>query len=65
MTTKKLSLQSIIIALMIILPLLSIAQPGFDDDVEDVPIDGGLSLLIAGGVGIAAKKIKDKKSTAE
>lgn len=65
MTTKKLPLKTIIIVLIIVLPLLSIAQPSFDDDVEDVPIDGGLSLLIAGGIGMAAKKMKGKKSTGE
>ncbi|MCU0322017.1 MAG: hypothetical protein MUE72_06330 [Chitinophagaceae bacterium] len=65
MNLNKLPLKTIIIIFMIVLPLLSIAQPSFDDDVEDVPIDGGLSLLIAGGIGIAAKKMKGKKSTAE
>ncbi|MEI2708389.1 MAG: hypothetical protein V9E96_05130 [Chitinophagaceae bacterium] len=38
------------------------AQPVFDDDVNDVPIDGGLSLLIAVGVGYGAKKIKEKRN---
>lgn len=58
MNTNKLNLKTIIIVLIVILPLLSIAQPSFDDDVEDIPIDGGLSLLIAGGIGVAAKKMK-------
>jgi hypothetical protein len=35
----------------LILPSLVHAQPVFDDDVNDVPIDGGLSLLVAAGVG--------------
>jgi len=40
-------------------------QPsGFDDDVNDVPIDGGLSLLVAAGIGIGAKKLRDKRNTA-
>jgi hypothetical protein len=43
------------------LPSLVHAQPVFDDDVNDVPIDGGLSLLIAAGVGYGAKKMRDKK----
>jgi hypothetical protein len=43
------------------LPSLVHAQPVFDDDVNDVPIDGGLSLLIAAGVGYGAKKMRDKQ----
>ena len=42
----------------ICLPSLVNAQPVFDDDVNDVPVDGGLSLLIAAGVGYGVKKIK-------
>ncbi len=33
----------------------------FDDDVNDVPVDGGLSLLVAAGVGYGAKKLRDKR----
>ena len=34
--------------------------PGFEDDVEDeVPLDGGLSLLVVAGVGYGMKKITD------
>lgn len=42
------------------LPMLALAQddPGGD---PDVPIDGGLSLLIAAGVGYVAKKGYDKR----
>ncbi len=28
----------------------------------DLPIDGGLSLLVAAGVGYGAKKLKEKKA---
>ena len=45
----------------LVLPSLVHAQPVFDDDVNDVPIDGGLSLLIAAGVGYGAKKMRDNK----
>ena len=33
------------------------AQPGFDDDVQDTPIDGGVSVVLAAGVayGLARK----------
>lgn len=44
-------------------PALVHAQlPGFNDDVDDVPIDGGLSLLVAAGVGYGIKKMKKKSS---
>ena len=42
------------------LPFLSIAQ-GVPEDVNDVPIDGGLSLLMAAGGGYVAKKMYDAK----
>jgi hypothetical protein len=46
---------------LLIFPSLLFAQPGFDDDVADVPIDGGLSILLAAGVGYGAKKINDAR----
>lgn len=55
-----------ILPVMVVLFLLScpslvFAQPGFGDDVDDVPIDGGLSLLVAAGVGYGAKKLRKRK----
>ena len=47
--------------ILFILPSLSHAQPGFGDDTDDVPIDGGLSLLVAAGVGYGAKKLKERR----
>ena len=42
---------------------------GSEDDTQDVPIDGGISLLVAAGVGYGAKKLhhlrKQQKSTDE
>ena len=58
------TIQVISFALLVIffmLPAITHAQPGFGDDVDDVPIDGGLSLLIAAGVGYGVKKIKQRK----
>jgi len=46
----------------LIIPSLTHAQPVFDDDVNDVPVDGGLSLLVAAGVGYGAKKLKEKRN---
>jgi len=49
------------ILLIILIPTVIFAQPGFDDDVSDVPVDGGLSLLVAAGIGYGAKKMRDKR----
>ena len=46
----------------LIIPALLNAQPVFDDDVSDVPIDGGLSLLIAAGAGYGIKRVKAQQS---
>ena len=36
--------------------------PGFDPDIEDeVPFDGGISLLAAAGIGYGIKKLKAAK----
>ena len=44
------------------LPMLSIAQGGgLPAAPADVPIDGGLSLLLAAGVGYGVKKIRDER----
>jgi predicted thioesterase len=34
------------------------AQPGFDDDIDDVPVDGGISLLVGAATVYGIKKIK-------
>jgi len=50
-----------IICCMLILPSLLHAQgPGFGDDTDDVPIDGGLSLLAAAGIGYGVKKYRQR-----
>jgi hypothetical protein len=51
-----------ILLLVLVFPTLSHAQPGFGDDTNDVPVDGGLSLLVAAGVGYGAKKIREKRN---
>ncbi len=47
-----------IIAAFITAPLLSFAQidPGCDPDDPTCPVDGGVSLLIAAGIGLGARK---------
>lgn len=38
---------------------IALADNGFDDQVNDVPIDGGISVLLAAGLGYGAKKARD------
>ena len=44
------------------LPVLAHAQACDPDDPACVPIDGGVSFLIAAGVGYGIKKIRDNKN---
>ncbi len=37
------------------------AQPGFEDDVTDTPIDGGVGLLIGAGLAYGIKRVAGKK----
>ena len=61
-TTQVLS-YFILLYILFLLPTLLHAQPGFGDDVEDVPVDGGLSLLVAAGIGYGAKRLKNRKKS--
>ncbi len=36
------------------------AQPGFDDDVTDTPVDGGVTLVLAAGLAYGVRRIKKK-----
>lgn len=58
---KNTIIQIFSLILFMTLPMFLLAQPGFDDDVSDVPVDGGLSLLVAAGVGYGAKRLKAMK----
>lgn len=49
------------IALFLQIPLVLSAQPEFEDDVDDVPLDGGISVLLAAGAAYGAKKIYQSK----
>jgi hypothetical protein len=48
---------------LLVFPLASIAQGPVDPD--DVPIDGGLSILLAAGAAYAAKKYRDGRKKKE
>ena len=74
-TFRKIMAAAAILLLCNMLPLVSTAQgpdPGCGPDCpggpdcppQCVPIDGGLSLLIAAGIGLGAKKAYDRKKAA-
>ena len=55
---KKLLMVSICLLIVMILPSLLMAQGGPADPSDTfVPIDGGIALLLAAGVGYGAKKL--------
>jgi hypothetical protein len=55
-------INKLILFALFMLPLILHAQPTFDDGVaDDVPIDGGLSLLLAAGIGYGVKKVRERK----
>ena len=47
------------IIVIVVLPAIAHAQP---PDFPDAPVDGGLSLLIAGGVGYGLKKLREQSN---
>lgn len=51
-----------VILLMLLSPVISNAQPGFEEDTRDVPVDGGLSILIAAGGAYVLRKKTIKKA---
>jgi hypothetical protein len=60
----------ILVSILLILTEVSIAQnigpgdPGCDPLDPDCPIDGGISLLIAAGIGLGAKKTYNDRKKA-
>lgn len=53
---------ALIFIMVILLPSITNAQPIFEEEIIDTPLDGGLSLLVAAGLGYGANKLKRKKS---
>lgn len=52
----------ILLVVIVLLPTFANAQFGGEiDDVNDVPIDGGLSILLAAGIGYGANKVRKSK----
>lgn len=62
-------LKLLLIIGMITIPTILRAQEGtdidFNNETEDVPFDGGVSLLVAAGIGYGLKKVHDSKKKAE
>ena len=52
---------SLAFSLALITSIAVNAQPGFDDDVEDTPIDGGVSLVLAAGLAYGLVRKAGKK----
>jgi hypothetical protein len=63
MKLKALVTTLLILCVMLCLPSLLQAQgmPGDPGGDPDVPIDGGLSLLLAAGAGYGLKKVNDMR----
>jgi hypothetical protein len=60
---KKLAL---LVSVLFTLTFAASAQaPGFDDDVDDVPLDGGISLLVGAGVAYGMKKVYDSRKSSK
>lgn len=54
---------SLVLFVLLVCSVSVFAQgPTLPDDPENVPIDGGISLLVAAGIGYGAKKMKDKRA---
>jgi hypothetical protein len=51
----------IIVAMLLILPAAAFADDIPDPGPDPVPLDGGLSVLIAAGVGYGVKKVRDNR----
>ena len=63
---NKAAIFSVILILAVCLPSLVHAQVLPDPGNGDAPIDGGLSILVAAGVGYGVKKVKaHRKKKAE
>lgn len=52
---------SILVLLLSLLPQLAMAQPGDPGGDVDLPVDGGIGLLLAAGVVYGVKKIRDER----
>jgi hypothetical protein len=56
---KMIVVPGVLFALLALLPTLCMAQLGDPASDPDAPIDGGVGLLLAAGIGYGVKKYKD------
>ncbi|MBS1626318.1 MAG: hypothetical protein JSR09_11765 [Bacteroidetes bacterium] len=65
-TTQIEKIVTLLILMLVLTNIVHAQPPDLGGDV-DAPIDGGLSLLIAGGVGYGVKKVREmrKKNSEE
>ena len=60
-TTQLIKIIYLFIVFISITSLLQAQPPSMGGDPNSAPVDGGLSLLIAGGVGYGIKKAREKR----
>lgn len=58
---KYILLPVLTLSLLLLSTTSLLAQPGFEDDVTDTPIDGGVGLLIGAGLAYGIKRVAKKK----
>ncbi|MDZ4666856.1 MAG: hypothetical protein SGJ00_03125 [bacterium] len=51
----------VLLAMLLTLNTRSGAQPEWNDDPIDTPIDGGLSLLLTSAIGLGLQSLRKKK----
>ncbi len=56
-----LNIQTVILLIVLFSPILLNAQPSDPGSDPDVPIDGGLSVLLAAGVGYGVRELKKRR----
>jgi hypothetical protein len=58
-------LKGLLITVFTTLSFVAVAQLGDPGEDPDAPIDGGVSLLLAAGVGYGIKKARDQRKKAK
>lgn len=62
---KTLVISGLLITVLNLVPECCNAQIGDPGEDPDAPIDGGVSLLVAAGVGYGIKKVKDSRKKSQ
>lgn len=58
---KMITKYSLVIAMLAMPAALYAQGPGFDEDVADTPIDGGVTLITAAAAGYGIKRWRDAR----